>query len=1188
MRKQFYFILLLPALALGQSTNQNYVKTTIYKEPTTASSPNPDVNVANVQVSYFDGLGRPIQQVAHKQSNSGKDIVTHIEYDQFGRQTREYLPYVSTGASLNYLPSASTEVLNFYASPSIATTGNPAFEATANPFSEKQLESSPLNRVFKQAAPGDAWGLPQTTGATEDRSIKFEYQTNKKNEVKYFYVIAKWNASKELYEPEISKKGDYSENQLFKTITKDENWTSGNNNTTEEFKDKEGKVVLKRTYNGGEKYDTYYIYDQFGNLTYVIPPMSSSAIDRGAPLLGELEGAGYQYKYDSRNRLVEKKLPGKAWEFIVYDKLDRPVATGPTYDPYGEQTKGWMITQYDVYGRVTQTGWKQMPHESNDRTNLQRSCNQNENPFVLDEQQLLTKNYYDNYNFTGAPSVVPETLPSSQLPIATQVKGLPTGTWVKVLDNPDTTTAETAFTLYDTKYRSVQTKTTNYFGGYTQTDITLDWAGKTIKTSTKHKQNNQSDELNIVDNFKYTPQDRLQLHIQKINQSPEQLIVKNTYDELGQLISKNVGGTIIDGAGLQKVDYTYNIRGWLKGINDIEEIRPENDLFAFKISYEQPAEARPLFNGNISETYWKTSTDNLIRNYNYQYDHLNRLLEANYYREGGNYRDSYLERIAYDKNGNIQKILRHGDSDAVDYEFVIDELQYTYDAQNPNLLLKVFDYSNSPQGFKDDGDGISDHENDYKYDTFGNLIKDDNKNIESNTYNHLNLPVQINFANGSNINYLYNATGQKLKKVVNGNETITTDYLAGFQYHNGSLRNFPHAEGYINVVNGKFKHVFNFTDHLGNIRLSYSDANRDNLITQDEILEENNFYPFGLKHTAYNTNERQYINNDQINELILILFPRFTGDGRYNYKYNGKELQEELGLNMYDYGARNYDPAIGRWMNIDPLAEKAHDLTPYRYCFNNPVNYNDPTGLWEGDYFSEEGKYLGNDGVDDDKVYVAKEGSYVANNKGGYNIANSGVSELKDGKGNAVDINTFKHLVSTLYAEGSSTWEEAAGIFSVLENRAIADGTSIMEQASYDKGVYGASAEGLAKYSSKEASTSLKENANKGLILGLTTSKDYSNGAYFWDGIDFLNGGGHRERYTPGYKFTDASHDLWKQGDNKVSGTVGRGTWDYKYKSTGAAGNTTFSVLTYQYRIAQFIDIKGNPRISNWKGNKPQ
>ena len=92
MKKLFYTVILLPVLALGQSTDQNYVKTITYKEPTTASSPNPDVNVANVQVSYFDGLGRPIQQVAYKQSDTGKDIITHIEYDQFGRQTKEFLP----------------------------------------------------------------------------------------------------------------------------------------------------------------------------------------------------------------------------------------------------------------------------------------------------------------------------------------------------------------------------------------------------------------------------------------------------------------------------------------------------------------------------------------------------------------------------------------------------------------------------------------------------------------------------------------------------------------------------------------------------------------------------------------------------------------------------------------------------------------------------------------------------------------------------------------------------------------------------------------------------------------------------------------------------------------------------------------------------------------------------------------
>ncbi|WP_242499274.1 RHS repeat protein [Flavobacterium sp. 140616W15] len=147
--------------------------------------------------------------------------------------------------------------------------------------------------------------------------------------------------------------------------------------------------------------------------------------------------------------------------------------------------------------------------------------------------------------------------------------------------------------------------------------------------------------------------------------------------------------------------------------------------------------------------------------------------------------------------------------------------------------------------------------------------------------------------------------------------------MGGFQYKNDVLQYFPTAEGYVNntPVNGanSYNYVFNYTDHLGNVRVSYK-KNAQNVL---EILEENNYYPFGLKHEGYNVNPAS----------------------DYKYKYNGKELQDELGLGMYDYGSRLYDPARAGWSNIDPLAEKMRRYSPYNYCFDNPVYFIDPDGM---------------------------------------------------------------------------------------------------------------------------------------------------------------------------------------------------------------------------------------------------
>ena len=178
------------------------------------------------------------------------------------------------------------------------------------------------------------------------------------------------------------------------------------------------------------------------------------------------------------------------------------------------------------------------------------------------------------------------------------------------------------------------------------------------------------------------------------------------------------------------------------------------------------------------------------------------------------------------------------------------------------------------------------------------------------------------------------------------NTTTITDYLNGFQYKNNVLQYFPTTEGYVNFVldpviedKGKYSYVYNYTDHLGNIRLSYALNPVGNALT---IVEENHYYPFGLKHANYNSGKQIF--EIELAQLKLKPSPPYFRNGN-NYKYNGKELQEELGLNVYDYGARNYMPDIGRWGNIDPLAEISRKWSLYNYCMNNPIFFVDPDGM---------------------------------------------------------------------------------------------------------------------------------------------------------------------------------------------------------------------------------------------------
>ena len=504
--------------------------------------------------------------------------------------------------------------------------------------------------------------------------------------------------------------------------------------------------------------------------------------------------------------------------------------------------------------------------------------------------KLLTVNYYDDYNFTSAPTFPAysfDNVPSFYNNSTVLPKGLSTGSWVRVLTTSGSTAGETSYVLYDSKARPIENYTANYLGGFTRTDIKLDFPGKPYLTYTTHRRTASDATILVQEGFTYSPQGRLLTHTHQIGTGTVQLLASNTYDELGQLIAKKVGGVDTTGAtGLQTVDYTYNIRGWLKGINDVATINvPGNgntDLFAFKINYNDITDpTKKLYNGNISQTSWMTAnTDKTLRSYTYAYDKLNRLKTAT------DPLGRYNENLWYDRNGNITALTRLGNTAPGTATFgTIDNLAYTYDTGNK--LIKVEDSSGNTEGFTDGSHAAIE----YTYDANGNMTSDLNKGIGTATtagitYNHLNLPTKIIFATGSttgNIVYIYNAVGQKVQKIVNqltpSVNTTTTDYLGGIQYtkiNSGivNLQFLPTAEGYVEPVGSSYKYVFQYKDHLGNVRLSYKDVSTTSTPSL-QIVTENNYYPFGLIQKGYN-----YVFNSTNPAL--------------NYKYNGKELQDEL------------------------------------------------------------------------------------------------------------------------------------------------------------------------------------------------------------------------------------------------------------------------------------------------------
>ena len=297
------------------------------------------------------------------------------------------------------------------------------------------------------------------------------------------------------------------------------------------------------------------------------------------------------------------------------------------------------------------------------------------------------------------------------------------------------------------------------------------------------------------------------------------------------------------------------------------------------------------FNGNITAMTWTAGGSS--HSYSFTYDGLNRMLNATHDT------NAYTEKVTgYDKNGNITGLQRYGNG-------LIDNLTYTY---NGNRLTKVEDATGNSTGFTN---GAS-QDDEYSYDYNGNLTQDLNKGITNISYNFLNLPQQIRYSNGVVVNYGYSADGvkQRVQHLNSGLPSVV--YCGNVIYEGDVAKLLLTEEGYIDLANGNAYYYY-LKDHQGNNRVVINGSGT--------VMETNHYYPFGGVFSTSNVQP---------------------------YKYNGKELDTKAGLNWYDYGARHYDAALGRWHVVDPLAEKMYGWSPYGYCFNNPIKLVDIDGKYPG------------------------------------------------------------------------------------------------------------------------------------------------------------------------------------------------------------------------------------------------
>ncbi|HEX2629589.1 MAG TPA: DUF6443 domain-containing protein, partial [Chitinophagaceae bacterium] len=708
--------------------------------------------------------------------------------------------------------------------------------------------------------------------------------------------------------------------------------------------------------------------------------------ERERLIMKKVPGAGEVLMvYDARDRIVltqdanmRNGSPAK-WMYTLYDVLNRPKETGlwtnsntrayhagqaaasTSYPNLGGQTIEEMTkTFYDDYGWRSSEG---------NPLNATRSTSY--------DSYLLTP---DNGNF---PYPQNATVQSGQL------IGMVTGTKKRMLG---TNNFLYTVTFYDDKGSTIQVQSNNISGGTDIITTQYSWSDQPLLSVIKTEKAGTNSQTSIVlTKMTYDDLGRLTETQKKTSNSNVSSggmpgswtsLSKLEYDALGQLKKKKLAPAYNSNAGLETLTYDYNIRGWTLGMNrkyllDNNNGSYETHYFGFDLGYDKYEGTGSLdaggyfftqYNGNITGMIWKSTGDDVRRKYDYEYDNVNRFGKAYFNQtttEGsssGAWNNTLMDysvhgfdadnnyRMKYDYNGNILSMIQKGIK-GVAGNAIIDALHYTYITGSNRLKLVSDDYNDETSklgDFKYKSAGKTSQ--DYYYDDNGNLVKDLNKEMQTYAgangieYTHLNLPKKITVkkdgsSNKGTIEYTYDATGVKLKKVitepgvtvsVSGSNytsdiTTTTSYIATAVYEskvysNGTvntalgyvdrLQFINHEEGRTRFSsdNNTLNYDYMIKDHLGNVRM---------VLTEEQQTDA---YPVASLEITPLSNEQKYyggLTDGRVNKSGVSGYPNdtYTNPNDFIQQLNGSGTRMGSNALLKVMAGDKFNLRVNSWWN---------------------------------------------------------------------------------------------------------------------------------------------------------------------------------------------------------------------------------------------------------------------------------